>query len=70
MHANIPSQIVDKRREGFGQWMNSSIMHDNIVHLFIKSVISKVTITTKKYHDRTLNIIFNVITYELDEFEK
>jgi hypothetical protein len=69
MHANIPSQIADKRREGFGQWMNSSIIHDNIVHLFIESVISKVTITTEKYH-RTLNIIFNVITYEPYEFEK
>jgi hypothetical protein len=30
IHDNISSQVVDKRRQSFGQWMNSSIMHDDI----------------------------------------
>ena len=30
IHDNISSQVADKRREGLGQWMNASIIHDNI----------------------------------------
>ena len=28
IHDNISSQVADKRRYGFGQWMNSSIIQD------------------------------------------
>ena len=48
IHDNISSQVVDKRRYGFGQWTHSSIIHDN-THSLTRSDI--------KYHT-TLNIIF------------
>jgi hypothetical protein len=33
IHDNISQQVADKRRKGSGQWMNSSIIHDNICSL-------------------------------------
>ena len=33
---NTSSQIDDKREHGFGQWMNLSIIHDNIFSLIHK----------------------------------
>ena len=36
IHENISSQVVDRRRQGFGQWINSSIIHDNICRLIRK----------------------------------
>jgi hypothetical protein len=41
---NISSQVADMRRWGFGQWMNSSIIHDNICKLIHKKFHPKVTI--------------------------
>ena len=41
IHDNISSQDADKRRWGFGQWMNSSIIRDIICSLVHKIVSSK-----------------------------
>ena len=29
IHDNISSQVAEMRRQGYGQWINSSIIHDN-----------------------------------------
>ena len=36
IHDNISSQVADKRGWGFGQWMNSSTIHDSICSLIQK----------------------------------
>ena len=38
-------KCADKRMQGFGQWMNSSIIHDNVCSL-IHNAIRKITIVT------------------------
>ena len=45
---------------GFGQWMNSSIIHDNICSLSQKKYHPKNNHTEIQYHI-TLNIIFSVL---------
>ena len=61
IHDNISSQDDDKRRLGFGQWINSSIIHDNIRSPIHKKCHQNIYYSDIKYH-MTLNIIFNVIT--------
>ena len=56
IHDNTSSQVLDKRRYGFGKWMNLSIIHDNICKLIHKKCHPKVTIVT-------LNIIFSVVHF-------
>ena len=49
---------------GFGQWMNSSIIHDNICSVIHKKCHPKSCHSDIKHH-MTLNIIFSVVgTYE------
>ena len=60
MHDNISSQVADKRREGFGQWMKSFNIHDNISSL-IHKCHPKSYHSNIKYHT-TRNIIFSVVT--------
>ena len=54
---NISSQVVDKRWQGFGQWMNSSIIHDNICSLMHKKCHPESDIK----HHMTRIIIFSVL---------
>ena len=56
----ILSQIADKKSQGFGQWMNSSIIHANICKLIQKKRHPKSYHSDIKY-DMTLNITFNVV---------
>ena len=53
-------QVDDKIRQGFGQWMNSSIIHDNICSLICERFHPKSYQSDIKYH-MTLNIIFSVL---------
>ena len=50
IHDNISSKVVDKRREGFGQWMNLSIIHDNICSFIHKKCHPKSYHSDIKYH--------------------
>ena len=56
IHDNIPSQVADKRRNYFGQWMNSSIIHDSICKFIYKRCHPKSYYSEIKY-DMTLEII-------------
>jgi hypothetical protein len=65
----MASQVADKRRYGFGQWLNSPITHDNIGSLIPK------TCHPKSYHSdiichTSLNIILSVVSNEPVGFEK
>jgi hypothetical protein len=60
IHDFISSQIVDERSMGFAQWMNTSIIHDNICPLNHKKRHPKTYHSDIKYH-MTLNIIFSVV---------
>ena len=59
IHDNLSSQVDDKR-SGFGQWMNSSILHDNISSLTHKKCHPKSTRGDIKYHMK-MNIVFIVV---------
>ena len=48
------------RRQGFGQWMNSSIIHDDICSLIHIKCHPRSYYSDIKYH-MTLNIIFSVV---------
>ena len=63
---NISSKVADKRRKGFGQWMNSSIIHDEIYTLIRKKCHPKSYNSDIEYH-MTLNIIFSVVLAVYDE---
>ena len=52
--------FADKRRSGFGQWMNSSIIHDNIRSHVHKKYHPKSCHADIEYH-MTLSIIFSVV---------
>ena len=54
------SQVVDKRMQGFGQWMNSSIVHDNVYPLVHKKCHPKSYHSDIKYR-MTLNIMLSVV---------
>ena len=56
---NISSQVVDKRRYGFSQWMNSFIIHDNIWSLIHKKYHPKNYQSHIKYH-----MIFSVVSVQ------
>ena len=58
IHDSISSRVADKKRSGFGQWMGSTIIHDNICKLIHKKRPPK-SYHNNKYH-MTLNIIFSV----------
>ena len=60
IHDNILTQVADKRRYGFGHWMNSSIIHDNICKLIHKKCHLKSYHSDIKYLV-TLNTIFSVV---------
>jgi hypothetical protein len=60
IHDNISSQVTNKRRQGFEQWMNSSITNDNICWLIHKKCHPKSYHSDIKYH-MTLNIMFSVV---------
>jgi hypothetical protein len=60
IHDNISSQVVDKRRYGFGKWMNSSVIHNNICSLSHKKCHPKNYSSGIKYHV-TLNNIYSVV---------
>ena len=62
IHDNISTQVADKRRYGFGQWLNSSIIHDSICSLIHKKRHPKHYHGDIKYH-MTLNIIFTVVIW-------
>ena len=55
IHGNISSRIADKGRDGLGQWMNWSIIHDNI-----RSLVHKCHL--KSYHS-DLKYIWHYISY-------
>ena len=59
IHDNLSSQVGDKRRYGFGQWMNLSNVHDNICSLIHKQCHPKSYQSNINYH-MTLNIISSV----------
>jgi hypothetical protein len=59
IHDNISSQVGDKRRHVFDQWMNSFIIHDSICKLTYKKRHLKLCRNNIKYY-MTLNIIFSV----------
>ena len=61
-HDNISWQTVDMRRQGFGQWMNSSIVHDIICKFIHKKCHLKSYHSDIKYH-MTLNIKFSVVFF-------
>jgi hypothetical protein len=55
---------IDRERYGFGQWMNTFIIHDNICSLIHKKRHPKSYHNDIKYH-MTLNTKFNVVgTYK------
>ena len=58
IHDNIASQVADKRRWGFDQWMNSSIIR-NVCSLIHPKCQPKRCHSDIKYH-MTLNTIFSV----------
>ena len=63
IHDNISSQVSDKRRWGYSQWINSLIIHDSILKLIHKNCHPKSYHSDIKCH-MTLNIMFNVeLTY-------
>ena len=62
IHDNISSQVVDKRRDGFGQHMNTSITHDNICEVIHKKCHPKSYHSNIKYH-MTLYILFIVVLH-------
>ena len=68
-HMSISSQVADERMWGCGQWMNSSIIYDNICKLIHKNCHPNSYHSDIKYH-MTLNFIFSVVTYEPVQFEK
>ena len=53
-------KLVTRERQGIGQWMNSSIIHDNICSLIHKLCHPKSYHGDTKCH-MTLDIIFNVV---------
>ena len=55
-------KLLTREGEVFGQWMNSSIIHDNSSSLTHKKCHAKYSHNDIKYN-KTLNIIFNVVTY-------
>ena len=59
IHDNISSQVIDKRRYIFDQWMNSSIIYDNICSLIHRKCHPKSYHSDIKFH-MTLDIIFSV----------
>ena len=62
IHDNSSSQVVDIKRWGFGQQMNSTIIHDNICSLIIRVVIQ---ISLKIPNKSTLCLVSS-ITYYLE----
>jgi hypothetical protein len=62
IHDNILPQVVDKRRQGFGQWMNSSIIHDSVCSHIHKKCHPKSYHNHIEYH-MTFNIRFSVPSY-------
>ena len=60
IYDNISSQVIDKRKQGFGQWINSSIIHDNICKLVHEKCHLRSCHGDIKYH-MTLNMIFSVL---------
>ena len=60
IHDNISLQVGDDRRQGFDQWMNSSIIHDSICSLIYKKCHPKSDHGDIQYR-MTLNIIFSVV---------
>ena len=60
IHDNISLQVVDKRRERFGQWMNSSIIETHIFSLIHKKCHLKSYHSETQYY-MTLNTIFNAV---------
>ena len=60
IHDNISSQVTDKRKQGFDQWMNSSIIHNYISSLIHNKCHMKSYHSDIKYH-MTLNIIIIVV---------
>ena len=56
---NISSQVAYKRRQGFGQWMNSSIILDNI-YSFIHETCHRKNYPSNIKYLMTLNIISSV----------
>ena len=59
IHDNFSSQVADKRRPGFGQRMNSSIIHANICSLIHRKR------HPKSYHS-DIYTIFSVTTHEVN----
>ena len=68
IHDIIASQVADKRRWGFGQWMNSSIIHDNTCSLIHDRCYPKSNHSYIKYH-MTLNIIFSVVQFKISKLK-
>ena len=57
-------------REGsvFGQWLNSSTIHNNIGSLIHKKCHPKIYHSDTDYH-MTLNIIFSVVSMHTKEYD-
>ena len=61
---NISSQVVVKREGRFGQWMNSSIIHDNTCSLILKKCHPKRHHSDLNYH-MTLTMVPSVLIHVL-----
>ena len=59
IHDNISLHVDYKRRQGFGQWIDSSIIQDNICSLVNKKCHPKSYCNDTKYY-MALTIIFSV----------
>ena len=59
-HDAISSQVADKRRQGFGQWMNSSIIRDCNCKLLHRKCHPKSCHIDIEFR-MTLNIMFSVV---------
>jgi len=57
IHDNNSSQVLDKRRQGFGQWMNSSIIHANICSLILMKCYPKSYHSDIKYHMKLFVVV-------------
>ena len=64
IHDNISSQVVKKRSLVFGQWMNSSSIHDKFCPPIHKKCHPKSYCCDIKCH-MTLNVLLSVV-YRLD----
>ena len=62
-------KLLTSEGKDFGQWMNSSIIPDDICELIHKKCHPKSYHIDIKCH-MTLNIMFSVVTDELVEFRK